>query len=154
MKPIAPTPMAMLSRIRHPSALAVLPAIALSMVATSATAFMISVEPAMGLNQIEPTWTFSPTVLDVEPSDSIENVLAKIADQDPGVVIDRAFLSFGGLLLDQGRTLADYDIQKKGAVLVLGSSAQPASHAVPEPSTAALALLACMALLRRLNRAG
>jgi len=146
----AMNPETMLSKIRRSSApaLAVLSAITLSMVATPATAAMISIEPATGLNQIEPTWTFSPTVLDVEPSDSIENVLAKIANQDPDVVIDRAFLSFDGLLLDQGRTLADYDI-RKNAVLVLGSSAQPTAHAVPEPSTAALAVLACAGLLRR-----
>lgn len=138
------------SKIRHPSALAltVLSAITLAMVATPSTAAKISIDPATGLNQIEPTWTFNPIVLDVEPSDSIENVLAKIVDQDPDVVTDRAFLSFGGLLLDQGRTLADYNIQKD-AVLVLGSSGQPTSHTVPEPSSAALVLLAGAALLRR-----
>lgn len=55
--------------------------------------------------------------LDVEPTDSIENLKQQIEDRE-GVPIASQALYFDGTLLADGDTLADYNIQK-GAILQL-----------------------------------
>lgn len=60
-----------------------------------------------------PGWQ-EPLTLEVESGDSIDNVKQKI--QNTGVSVDGKCLYFGSRFLENGRTLADYNIQKESAL--------------------------------------
>ncbi|MEF2589272.1 MAG: InlB B-repeat-containing protein [Oscillospiraceae bacterium] len=75
--------------------------------ATSPTGFYLNVELPSG----------KTIALDVESGDSIDNVKQKVQNA-AGVSVTEQYLYYGGKFLYNGRTLADYNIQKESTLLV------------------------------------